>query len=136
MRTPLTASITLALLSISSCYALDSAWSYTMEEMYQRATAYKLAAQGKSPEEPAGQLETLLKAHEFRGYVAGILDAAQTTKHQEYQECARRLPVSTITARAASAITSVPLDRTYVANLAVLLAIVFACDEAQWSKPK
>jgi len=136
MRTPLTAGFLFALLWIPPCYAVDPAWSYTMEEMYDRATAYKLVAQDKLPKDHPGQLEILLKAHEFKGYVAASLDIAQTTEHQEYQECGKRLPVNTIAIRAASVITSIPLDRTLWAMAAVLTAILYACDEAKWPKSK
>lgn len=136
MRTPFTAGSVFALLWISPCYAVDHAWSYTMDEMYDRATAYKLVVQDKLPKDHPGQLEILLKAHEFKGYVAASLDIAQTTEHQEYQECAKRLPVNTIAIRAASVITSVPLNRTHLAMVGVLTAILYACDEAKWPKPK
>ena len=54
--------------------AASMVWSYTMDEMYDRATAYKLAAEGKIPNDPVRAVEIVTKAGEFKGYIAALVD--------------------------------------------------------------
>jgi len=129
----LTSAISLFAAGVAYAQAADRAWSYTMEELYDRASAYKQIVQRKVPKEPEAQLETSLKAAEFKGYVAGILDKATDAT---IRDCTKRLTVTLIAARAASAITSVPLNRAGHPSGHIHLAIYFACDESQWEISK
>lgn len=110
----------------------DTAWSYTMEEMYDRAASYKLVAEGTVPKDTKGMMEAAVKAAEFKGYVAATLDNGNTDRHDA---CAKRLPVDVIARRTAILITSTPLDRSQVAAAVISLTILYACDESSWRKP-
>lgn len=109
--------------------------SYTMEEIYERAAALKQAlSKDKIPNDRTAQLELAVKAAEFRGYVAGILDLQAA--YPKLVECSKRNSFGLIAARTAGMVTSVPLDRGGVPGYVVLLSIYFACDESNWTKKK
>lgn len=106
-------------------------WSYTMEEMYQMATFFKNIRSEKGLED----VSQYLKASEFKGYVAAILDNS-TNQDKTLTECARKYPVNDIAMRTAIVITSNPLDRSQMSAITVHVAIRFACEESTWKKNK
>jgi len=99
--------------------AANKVFSYTAEEMYQMATSFKSIQEGKEL-----SASEVLKASEFKGYIASILDNSN-----DYDDCARKLPVNIIAGRTAIVITSVPLDRSDIAVLEVLGGLSFACEK-------
>ncbi|MEQ1741035.1 MAG: hypothetical protein ABL869_00815 [Candidatus Nitrotoga sp.] len=122
-----------ALCVISTAYATGIVPSYTMEEIYERAAALKQAlSKDKIPNDPTALLELAVKAAEFRGYVAGILDSQAADP--KLVECSKRNSIGLIAARTAGMVTSVPLDRGRHPGYNILLSIYFACDESSWTK--
>lgn len=117
--------------------AASMVWSYTMDEMYDRATAYKLAAEGKIPNDPVRAVEIVTKAGEFKGYIAALVDEeARLNSDSVFGDCARKLPVGEISRRAAILIANSPLNRSTISWTAVVLAVGVACDESPPKKPK
>ena len=96
------------------------------------ATFFKNIRSGKGLED----ISQYRKASEFKGYVAGILDEGSRTQDKIVIECVRKFSVNDIAMRIAIVITSNPLDRSGVSHVAVVLGIVFACDESNWKKNK
>ncbi|CAG9933403.1 hypothetical protein [Candidatus Nitrotoga arctica] len=126
-----------ALCVISTAYATAAddgiVPSYTMEEIYERAAALKqVLSKDKTPNDPTALLELAMKAAEFRGYVAGILDLQAA--YPKLVECSKRNSIGLIAARTAGMVTSVPLDRGGHPSYNILLSIYFACDESNWTK--
>ena len=125
------------LLFLIAWFPADAAsvvWSYTMEEMYERATAYKLILELKTPNDLNSAMLMVGKSGEFKGYIAAFLD--QMPDDSEFADCARKLPVGEIARRAAIVITSIPLNRSHIAKANVGLAILMACEESPPKKPK
>jgi hypothetical protein len=131
-----------ALLSISTyAYPADDpdvpfderVWSYTAEEIYDRADAYKRIGQDRASREQLAFIKDAIKAAEFKGYVAHALDEGNRIK--TFNDCARRLTLSDITRRAAAVLTSTPLDRASNAAVEVATAILFGCDDSNFKKP-
>lgn len=103
------------------------AWSYSMQEMYERAQILRAAVEKKkSPTDVADLVETSMKAAEFKGYIAASLDRAQD---KDVQECAKVLPVNDIAYRTAVLITSNPLDRSGLALASILASLKLVCDQ-------
>ena len=103
------------------------AWSYTNTEMYQMATNFRKIRAGKELKD----IKDYLKASEFKGYVAAILDDSN-----KYNKCTRKHVVNDIALRAAVMITSIPLNRSGIAATRVHIAVLYACDEKIWKKKK
>ncbi len=101
--------------------------SYTMEEMYGMALSFRKIRQGEELE----GIQEYMKAAEFRGYVAAVLDAS-SSQHNEISRCARRMPVNDIAYRTAVMMTSSELDRAALSPIYLNMAIQFACDESNW----
>lgn len=117
--------------------AASLVWSYTMDEMHERATAYKLLAEQKIPSDPDHAVEMVLKAGEFKGYIAAFLDQeARVNPDSVFGKCVRKLPVVEISRRAAILIASSPLNRSIISWLAVVTAVGVACEESPPKKPK
>lgn len=114
-------------LLMGQSWATEKVWSYSMEEMYQMATYFRSIREGKELD----GIDKYLKATEFKGYVASVLDNSEN-----YNECTKKHPVNDIVGRTALVITSNPLDRSNIAALNVLLGLFFACDESNWNKDK
>jgi hypothetical protein len=131
--------VMIVLLSVASpVRALDPVpqdervWSYTMQEVYERAKSYSDTSRKEylASREP-GLLEAVWRAAEFKGYVAATLDTTNNTIL--FNDCARRLPLNRITSRAADTIAVTPLDRSANADKAVIVAISIACNDRLWS---
>ena len=102
-------------------------FSYSMEEMYQRATYFRQMREGKDLD----SADKYLKAAEFKGYIASLLDYSE-----DYNQCAIKYPVNDIAMRTAIIISSNPLNRSNIASINVLVGLSFACDESKWNKWK
>jgi cytochrome c oxidase assembly factor CtaG len=123
-----------AVLCWSSVVGADAptrAWSYTMQEMYEMATYFKQIRTGKELDDTT----KYVKAAEFKGYVAAILDSTSNT-NQILIACAKKYPVNDIAMRTAITLTSNPLDRTQMSAIAINVAVRFACDDSFWVKEK
>lgn len=99
-----------------------------MEEIYERARALKKVLSKDFPEDSVALLDLSIKAAEFSGYVAGTIDQQEFDEHR-LVECSHRNTLTVIAGRTAAVLTSIPLDRSKPAGLAVLLAIHYACDD-------
>ena len=99
-------------------------WSYTPEEMRNAARAY--VAMRNSPD--PNDFESILKAGEFKGYIAGLIDM-HASKDQAIEACARRLSVNDLAGRSALLISAAPLDRSSLAVAATLVALRMSCDD-------
>ena len=106
-------------------------WSYTMQEMYEMATYFKQIRTGKELDD----ITKYVKAAEFKGYVAAILDNT-SNDDQSLVACARKYPVNDIAMRTAITLTSNPLDRSQMSAIAIHVAVRFACDDSVWKKEK
>ena len=113
--------VLLFLMAVGPADAASVVWSYTMEEMYDRAVSYKLVMEGKAPTDLNSAMLVVEKSGEFKGYIAGFLD--QMPDDSLFGDCARKLPVGEISRRAAIVMTSAPLDRSGIAKVAVLVTM-------------
>lgn len=115
--------------------AEEQAWSYTAEEMYERAQAFRALRERKDKRDTTSEmlLERAMYAAEFKGYIAAVLDSALLDKrdeHKEVRECASILRVNDMTYHAAVLITGGPLDRSVNAALGAYVAMRMVCREA------
>jgi len=125
----------IAVLASTAAFATDQpkhVWSYTMEEMYQMAIYFKQIGHAQKVDDI---LEAGLKAAEFRGYIAALLDDSNN-QNPKVTECARKYSVNEIAMRTAIVLTSNPLDRSALSVIAVRVALQFACDESTWKKTR
>lgn len=120
-----------------TAFPQDPVPSYTAEELRDNARSFLMVREKKQPL----TAEAALHAMEFKGYVAGILDASTGLLDPKYRdaklvECARRKPVGDIAYRAAVIITKGPLDRSVPAPFQLGISLYPACDDAIWTSPK
>jgi hypothetical protein len=101
------------------------AWSYTMQDMYERAQSLKIVVEKKKlPTEMEALVETSMKAAEFKGYVAALLDTGEDATDKD---CAKVLPVNDLAYRTAALMTRDPLDRSRLAVVKVLITLRYIC---------
>lgn len=103
--------------------ASEDGWSYSVKEMYQMATYYRQAQEGK---ELRG-IKSQFLAREFRGYIAGLFDM------QDNKECARKHSRDEIIFRAAVIATQDSSDNEKT-KFNVRYALFLACDDSTWKK--
>lgn len=102
--------------------ASEDGWSYSVKEMYQMATYYRQAQEGKELRDVKSQF----LAKEFKGYIAGLLEG-------EGKECARKYSRDEITFRAA-VIATQDSSGSEKTKFNVRYALFFACDDSIWKK--
>jgi hypothetical protein len=120
-----------------TAFPLDPVPSYTAEELRENARSFLMVREKKQPL----TAEAALHAMEFKGYVAGILDAGTglydpKNPDAKLAECARRKSVGDIAHRVAVLITTGPLDRSIPAPWQLGISLYAACDDAAWTSPK
>ena len=102
-------------------------WSYSFEELRQRAYAFHQLTLGKGPEEDRAFFEQLLMAGEFRGYIAAALDEAGNAP--SINQCAKRVDLTHIAARVSSLILALPNDGSRNAWFAARSALLRECSK-------
>jgi hypothetical protein len=124
-----------AWLPLSALAQEPRAWSYTMQEVYERAESLKTLVEKKNvPSETPALIEASIKAGEFKGYIAAILDNS-SKENKSLRECAKVLPLNDIAYRAAVLTTRDPLDRSHNAAVSIHLSLRLICDYAISQKP-
>lgn len=129
--------LVMAALPASVVFSQDPVPSYTAEQLRQNAISFLAVRERKQPL----QTETVVRATEFKGYVAGILDARTGAfdpkdPDPKLSECVRRKPVSDIAHRAAVLITTQPLDRSMPAPVKLGISLYLACDDSLCTSSK
>lgn len=111
----------------------DIVQSYTMEETYEMAELYKSMSTNK----PLGDSNYIdyVKAGQFRGYVAALLDSSINT-NKMIVDCAKRRSLNFIAYRVAKLITMDPLDRSRLPITSMLISVMYACDDSKWTTNK
>lgn len=107
-------------------------WSYTVQNMYEQAEAFK-AVQKTPPSEANELIRVAIKAGEFKGYVAAILDNA-SYDDKTLKDCARFNTLNKIAYQSAQLITSMPFDRSQNAALHMHTMIRLVCESMTSSK--
>jgi hypothetical protein len=101
---------------------------YTMEEVYERAGALiHLAKRVNLPKDNGALTEFEIKAAEFRGYVAGILDGMEFDA--DLQRCSKNNQLTTIALETAIVLSSLPIRRDREPKVAVSMSLQYGCDE-------
>lgn len=112
----------------SSANAEEFVNSYTPEQFRDMAINYKMIYENKKVE----TMESAMQAMEFKGYVAGYLDAHPSIP--DLNACLGRNTVSVIAARSAHLLSIAPLDRRVPTTIPFLTSLAFACDEKAWKQ--
>ena len=112
---------------VLNSYASDKVGSYTIEDMYQMASYYIDVSRGKK----LSNTNDYIKAGEFRGYVASMLDNSNylLAPDNYLDECKKNNSVNAVALRTATAINEVPLDRSKSKDSAsaALASLTIAC---------
>jgi DNA-binding GntR family transcriptional regulator len=95
-----------------------AAAAYSPEKMQRMAAAQKAMSEGR-----AGDLATVAAAHEFKGYVAAVLD-----NDRQLKECTRLYDLDAIAYRASVLVAGQHDDTEVVSSVTAAAAVQFACD--------
>jgi len=117
--------------------SLDTVPSYTPEQLRENAASFLAVREKKK----SVTTQTAVRATEFNGYVAGMLDARTGAFNAQDSDpklgkCVRRKPVADIAYRAAVVITSKPLNRSLPASTNLALSLYLACEDSLWTSGK
>lgn len=124
-------------LAPSQAFSQDPVPSYTPEQLRENATSFLAVRERKQ----SLTAEIRIRAAEFKGYVAGALDARtgefdRKGADPKLSECVRRKPVEVIAHRTAVGITSQPLNRSLPAPANLGISLYLACDDSMWTSAK
>jgi hypothetical protein len=98
-----------------------------MEEVYERAGALiHLAKRVNLPKDTGTLRELEVKAAEFRGYVAGILDGIEVDA--DLLKCSKSYPLASIAAETANVLSSLPIRRDRDPRVAISMSLQYGCD--------